>query len=178
MTIMKREHVKREDVKSGPRRWRLAVLLLITFHVARFTAHSAHAQPTQEDVFRSIQDNVGGKPADVRPLLMFGALGAAVVLLVVVVNQRRQRQVAAPPLNNAGRLAREVTRDLPLRAAELRQLKALAEQSRATDQPVSSPLTFLLCPSLLEKTVEAQPKPPSASQRKALAHLNRKLGQR
>lgn len=176
MKVMKREDVKREDARL---RWAVIAALFITFHVSRFNATSAQAQPTQEDVFRSIQDNVAGKPADTGPLLMVFALGAAVVLLVVVVNQRRQRRaVASPPLNNAGRLAKEVTRNLPLRAAEMRQLKALADQSRTTDEPVSSPLTFLLCPSLLEKAAEGQSKPASASQRKALAHLGRKLGQR
>ena len=163
-------------VVGTPRRPSGFWILATGFWLLTSSAPPALAQPTQEDVFRSIQDNVG-KPVDGGPILAVLAAAAGGIVLLAVISQRRQRQAAPRPLNHAGRLWKEVTRDLPLRPAEVRQLKLLAEQSRQDDTPVSSPLTLLLCPSLLEKAAaDSKRKRLPTANRKALAHLARKLG--
>lgn len=43
----------------------------------------------------------------------------------------------------------EVLKTLPLKRAEIRQLKTLAQEARPGAARVESPLTLLLCPSLL-----------------------------
>ncbi len=49
------------------------------------------------------------------------------------------------------KLLKEVLRNVPLKTAELKQIKLLAQDYRPekTDQRLQSPLTLLLCPSLL-----------------------------
>ncbi len=59
-------------------------------------------------------------------------------------------------------------RTVDLRPAEVKQLKMLAD-----DQNVSSPLTLLLCPSVLAKAVKAKP---GKVDRKIMIAVARKLG--
>jgi hypothetical protein len=51
---------------------------------------------------------------------------------------------------------KEVLRNVPLKGAEVRQIKALAPLARGPGRPdrVVSPLTLLLCPSLLAEAAK------------------------
>lgn len=111
-------------------------------------ADTAVAQPSQEEVLRSISENMdaqAGNPA--RMLALLCAAGALAIVLLVL-SQRRKREVAPRPLHHQGKLLREMARSINLKPAELKQLKVLADQ-----QGLDSPLTLLLCPSLLAKAL-------------------------
>ena len=108
------------------------------------------AAPSQEEVLRSISENVDAT-VDPTRVLAFLVLAAAVVLLLVVLGHYRKRQVVPKPLNHHGTLLKEVKKASGLRPAELKRLKALAERAGPGDQPLESPLTLLLCPSLMKR---------------------------
>jgi hypothetical protein len=110
--------------------------------------NSALAAPTQQEVFKSIQDNVGST-TDPKKFFAFLALIMGLMLLLAVLSKRKQRQVTPKTLNHQGKLLREILRQVDLRPAEVRQLKMLAEA-----QEVESPLTLLMCPSVLAKAVK------------------------
>jgi hypothetical protein len=145
--------VEREDLERAGKRGRAARrVILLTFHVFTFhaTTSLAMAQPTQEQVFKSIGDNVGQPVDSGRVVALLAGIAGAVALLVVV-GQWRTREKRPRGLNHHGRLMKEVLRNLPLKGAELKQVKALAQAGRpgSRDERVHSPLTLLLCPSLL-----------------------------
>ena len=87
------------------------------------------AAPTQNDVFKSIQDNVS-HPTDLNstPVILL-VLGGALVMALLVYFSRREQKVASAPttLNHPGKLAREVLKSVPLKPAEMKQLKLLAD---------------------------------------------------
>src|SRR5207248_4240018 len=116
--------------------------------VSCFCAPAALAKPTQEDVFKSIQDNVG---ESTDPKKLFGFLFGlvAVIIILSLVSSRRKRVVQPKVLNHQGKLLKEVLPSIDLKTAEVKQLKALAD-----DQKLISPLTLLLYPSLLAKSVK------------------------
>jgi hypothetical protein len=122
------------------------LLLFSSFilHPSSFTL----ATPTQDEVLKSISNNVG-ESVDPGKLLaaVFGV--AAFVILIALVSQRRKRIITPKPLNHPGKLLKEVSRSVSLKPAEVKQLKLLAE---AQD---SSPLLLLLCPSMLGKAVKS-----------------------
>lgn len=119
----------------------------------------AHAEPTQEEVLRSIGRNVSQPVDSGRTLGVLAAIAGTVVLLVIV-GQRRGRGPAGPKVvHHHGKLLKEVLRSVPLKPAEVKQLKILAEQSRATGdggEPIQSPLTLVLCPSVLAKAAQTK----------------------
>jgi hypothetical protein len=121
------------------------------------------AQPTQEEVFKSIGDNVN-RPVDSKRILAVAAGIAGVVVLLVVVGQWRKRETTSRALNHHGKLMKEVLRNVSLKGAEVKQLKVLAQdlRPRGTDQRIESPLVLLLCPTLLGE---------AAKQNKAKADL-------
>ena len=122
-----------------------------------------------DDVFKSTQDQMNAGPDSNRLLgLLLGMV--AIVLLLIVVHYRRQREVRPRATNHRGKLLREVLKQLPLRSAEVKQLKALAEQENCT-----SPLVLLLCPSVLTKGLQ---KRGAKANRKVLARMATKLGAR
>ena len=179
---MKHEDVKREGITGGGflrRRCSIAIALL-TFHV--FTLDlltrppSAFAEPpTQEDVFRSIGQNVSETPDSGRALGVLAAIAGGIVLLVVV-GQRRGRDAAPKPLHSHPKLMKEVLRTVPLKPAEVKQLKLLLQESRArggNEAAAESPLTLVLCPSVLLKAAQARSDKVNA---KVVAGLARKLG--
>jgi hypothetical protein len=141
--------------------------------------HSAFssAAPTQEDVLRSISQNVsessgGGK------LLAVVAGGVGIVLLLAVLQQRQQREARPKSVQHPGKLLKEVMKTVPLKPAELKQLKLLVERKRGDEEEpgqvsVENPLTLILCPSVL---VRAMRNPPAKVDRKVIAQLARKLG--
>jgi len=174
---VKCEGVKREDVKrDAVARVLHALAVLVTFHISLIST-PASAAPTQEDVLRSISQNVnessgGGK------LLAVVAAGVALVLLLAVLQQRQQREARPKSVQHPGKLLKEIMKTVPLKPAELKQLKLLVERKRddaegAGELQVESPLTLILCPSVL---VRAMRNPPAKLDRKVIAQLARKLG--
>lgn len=113
-------------------------------------ASLARATPTQDEVFQSIHDNVG-PTFDLARALPYLVTAVAAVVLVVVVHQYRQRPARRKNLNRPNRLLRHVRRSLHLGSAEIKQLKLLAQE-----QELSSPLTLLLCPSVLAKSLRSR----------------------
>jgi hypothetical protein len=150
---------------------------VFTFHVSRFIPHVlrstyhaafpilvlllscavASAKPTQQDVFKSIQDNVNeSSDAGVKPILLICA-GAGVLGLLALFGRRQTRQATPKPLNHPGKLLKEIMKAVPLKPAELKQLKVVVEESAAgSGEPMQSPLVLVLCPSVLAKVVQAR----------------------
>jgi hypothetical protein len=125
------------------------------------------ATPTQEEFLKSIQDNVS-QSTDPRKVLAFLVGAAAVVILLAVFSQWRKREVAPRVLNHQGKLMKELSSSIDLKTAEIKQLKSLAE-----DQDVISPLTLMLCPSLLAKAVKDSP---GKVDRATVLQIARKIG--
>jgi hypothetical protein len=152
----------------------LAIALAISLHAFTFPAS---AQLTREDVFRSIQTNVGGEQSGGSGkgfLLLLGA--AAGLMIVMLIGSRMGRRQATPRgLDHPGKLLREVMKSVPLKANEMKQLKMLAEESRqgSSSDGVQSPLTFLLCPSVLGRTIKNHP---AKIDRVVLTQIVRKMG--
>src|SRR5688572_25068593 len=85
----------------------------------------ARAEPTQEEVFRSIGETVD-KPLDSGRVLAVIAGIAGVIVLLAVVSGRRQRDAAAPrALHHHGKLLKEITGSVSLKNAELKQLRTI-----------------------------------------------------
>jgi hypothetical protein len=138
------------------------------------SATTVAGAPTQNDVFKSIQDNVSHQTdLNSTPVILL-ALGGALVLAVLVYFSRREKKVAAAPttLNHPGKLAKEVFKTVPLKPAELKQLKLLADALGSETGEALDPLTLLLCPSLLAKGVQANP---ARLDRKAVAQVVRRM---
>ena len=153
----------------GPARASVFCLLSSVFLVSL----PLHAAPTQDDVFKKIQQSVGEREeVDMRPVLWLAGGGGAVALLLYLLSQKRQKVAAPKSLNNGGKLLREVMKEVPLSAAELRQLKLLADSVQQQTGEPATPLTLLLCPSLLAKGLQA--KPPRLD-RAAIAQVVRKM---
>src|SRR4051812_31734812 len=118
-----------------------------------------------EDVFKSTKENMTQEAGPERLFAL--ALGAiAIVVLLIILANRRKADMIPRPVNNQNRLIREVLKAVPLKDAELQQLKKLAEE-----QSCSSPLVMLMCPSLIAKALQTK----TPEQRKALAPMIKKL---
>ena len=151
---MGREDVKQENAstwRAGAARVALSLIVLM----AALLVAPAAAQPTQEEVFKSIGDNVN-EPVDSGRVLGVIAGIAGVVVLVAVVGQWRGRDGAPKALHHHGKLVKEVLRALPLKGAEVKQLKAVAQDvlPKAGGDAPESPITLLLCPSLLARATQ------------------------
>jgi hypothetical protein len=112
---------------------------------------STASAATQEDVLKSISENVGGK-SDPMPLFWGVAAIVTVSVLLSIFNRRMQRVASPKALNNPGKLLKQLVADIHLRPAELKQLKTLADMEH-----LEYSLTLLLCPSLLSKTIKENP---------------------
>ena len=64
-------------------------------------------------------------------------------------SDRRKREAAPKALNHQGKLLKELAAAISLRQPELKQLKMLADE-----QNVLSPMTLILCPSVLATAVK------------------------
>jgi hypothetical protein len=111
----------------------------------------AHAQPKLEDVFKSTHENFG-KEAEPGMFLAWFCVASGLILILILLHRRYQRQATPKVVNHQGKLNRALQKQIALKNAEVRQLKALAE-----GQPVQNPLTLLLCPSLLAKAAREKP---------------------
>lgn len=149
----------------------LIVLLLATG--AWLPASPSAAQPTQEEVFRSIGQNVS-EPVDSRRVLaVVAGVGGVIALLVVLAHSKRR--VGRPKtLNHQGKLLKEVLRSVSIKPAELKQLKSLAQEAQSRDENgPDGPLTLLLCPSVLAREAQRNPR---TLNRKVLGGLLKRMG--
>ena len=161
----------------------MGLLAAFLLHSTFIVQHPAFLPPladaTQEEVLRSIGKNVSESGDSGRVLGVLAGVAGVIVLMVVVGQRRGGAAGAGPkPLHSHARLMKEVLRTVPLKPAELKQLKLLLQESRARggDGPIpESPLTLVLCPSVLLKTAQARSEKVN---RKVVAGLARKLGER
>jgi hypothetical protein len=147
--------------------WPRVLLLSSILHPlsSLFCASVHAADQRQEEVFRSIQNSVrsGGdmNGGGMILLLLVGGIG----LLVLLASLRKRAGGATVtgggvyggvtrPINHSGKLLREVRKQVGIGSAEMKQLKLLADALATPDEPAPSPLTLLLCPSVLAKAVE------------------------
>lgn len=149
------------------RAWKVRLSSILYLLSSLLICSSALAAATQEEVFKSIQDNVGSS-TDPKKFFAFLAGVAGLIILLAVLSNRKKREITPNVLNHQGKLLKEIMRKVDLRPAELRQLKLLAES-----QKVTSPLTLLLCPSVLAKAVKERG---GKVDRKLVLSLARKLG--
>ena len=126
----------------------LAVLLATLAAVAPARAGNP---PTQEDEFKSISSSVD-QPADGRKVLAAMVAIAAVMVLLVVFGKRQKRAALPQKMNHPGKLLKELMKTAGLTRSQAKALKARADQMAAQGQPLDSPITLLLCPSLSEKS--------------------------
>jgi hypothetical protein len=122
----------------------------VIFAVICVLCCGAAGTPTQEEVFRSFQENMVEKTDGTRVIAVVFLAAATVVVLLLVAN-RHKRQVTPKVLNHPGKLLKEVGKGVALKGSEVKRLKVLAEQCQC-----SSPLTLLLCPSLLERAMKGK----------------------
>ena len=150
------------------------ITLLAAGALVMLATSFSHAGPTQNDVFKSIQDSVGERhEGSSVPVILLALCGVLVLVLLVYMSRREQKKVSAPEaLNHSGKLAREVVKEVNLKPNELRQLKTLADSIGDQVGETPDPLALLLCPSLLAKGVNANP---SKMDKKVVAQVVRRL---
>ena len=127
-------------------------ILIFTFAICHLP-FAASAAPTQEEVFKSISNNLGPSVDGTKVFAVFLAVGGAAILLAVL--SKRQKRAALPQqLNHQGKLMRELIKTAGLTRSEAKTLALLVEQLEASGQPLRNPLTLLLCPSLTRRPPE------------------------
>ncbi len=136
---------------------------------------TVHATPSQSEVFKSIQESVSRSSDDSSgSAVPWICAGVAVVLVLALISRRQTLQAAPKPLNSPGRLLKEVMKSVPLNPRELKQVKLVAEGTKVgDDQPVTSPLVLLLCPSIIAKAAEDRS---TRADRRTLVQVLKKLG--
>jgi hypothetical protein len=159
----------------------------LLFAAAMLWLDSIGRGATQEEFFKSVQQSVGNGPAGgngeitARGFAMFlGILGLVVAVLVLAQKLHRRfasrkptassrsRPLSKPTnINQPRKLAKEMAKAAGLSGDELRQLKAVAEQHGH-----ASPLTLLICPSLL---IDAARKPETNADKAVLARVARRV---
>jgi hypothetical protein len=165
-------HSTYHSALGSRKRSMLLLAALYALLLGLYLCSTASAKPTQQDVFRSIEDNVGESNESSGKILLFIGAGIGLVILLAVFSRRQRQQESPKPLNNPGKLTRKLCSVLSLRKQELKQLKLVAEQTTTgDDQPLTSPLVLLLCPSVMVKAVQAKS---SKLDCKALAQLIRR----
>jgi hypothetical protein len=135
---------------------RLTVALPLWFAVI-FPASIARATPTQDQVFQSIQNNLGPS-VDGAKLLAVLAAGVGVAIVLVVFSKRERREALPRSLNHKGKLMRELVKTAGLKHSQAKALQALAHDLQASGVEVNNPITLLLCPSLTSKPPEKSDK--------------------
>ena len=75
----------------------------------------------------------------------------------MLLHQRFKRQASPKAIHHPAKLTKELAQAVALKPAEIKQLKTLADQIQAQHGiTIQSPLTLLLCPSLLAKAMKEQ----------------------
>ncbi|HSI32267.1 MAG: hypothetical protein ACAI43_21020 [Phycisphaerae bacterium] len=124
------------------------------------------SQTRQEDVFRSISENVGGS-SDPTTFYYLLAGAAGLVVLLALISARKKRAARPRAVNHQGRLMKEILRRVPLKKSEVKHLRTVAGE-----QGCASPLTLILCPSVLAKGLSEK----SRADRKVIMNVARKMG--
>jgi len=106
----------------------------------------------QEDVFKSISDNVG-RTTDPKVFYVVGLLAVGLVLLLVAVNSYKKKRSSPKAVNHQGKLIKEILKSVPLKGGEVKHLRTMA-----SEQQCVSPLTLVLCPSLLARGMNTKGK--------------------
>jgi hypothetical protein len=141
------------------------------------------ATPSANEVFKSIQKNVGGQAEDEtgggKGLAIVLAGAAGLILVMLAGSKIRARRATPQAMHHPGKLMRELLKAVPLKPKEVKQLKLLADASRrrqaegASEAGVEHPLTLILCPSVLARTLKDRP---ANVDRAVIAGLIRKMG--
>jgi hypothetical protein len=142
-------------------------ILAVVCLLAVMIASTLQAAPTQEDVFKSISDNMSQKQDSGQFVAVLAAIAGAAVLIAVI-SKHRQRDNRPKALNHQGKLLKEVLRTTTLRPGEARLLKSLGES-----QSLDNGLVLILCPSVLEKALREKK---GKMERKVAVQLARKVG--
>jgi hypothetical protein len=150
------------------------ILIAIGLIWVSLFASPAMAKPTQQDVFKSIQDNVGQTDDSSMRALPWVCGGIAVIILLAVVAKRQKNQAVPKTLNNPGKLIKEVMKVIPLKPREVKQLRIVSDQTHTDDgESLTNPLVLLLCPSVLIKTVNERS---TRADRQTLIAVLKKMG--
>lgn len=155
---------------SSANRWLFAIIAFLSI---AFSTPALHAAPSQEDVFKSIQESMD-KPQDFdyRPVFMLAGGGGGVVLLLLIFSRRQKAGRSPQTLNSPAKLMKEVLREISLNSGEVKQLKMMAAAVESTTAQETNPLVLLLCPSIMAKGLH---RAGSKVDRKAVAAIVRKL---
>ena len=161
------------DVHPGLRcrRWLGLIAAAVVF--LAWNATAARADPSQADVFRSIQSSVGNRDSvsGTSVVATLAVVGAVVIVAVVWTHRQNRRafvnggwgsatsgaigggggrsRQASDPTNNPKKLIKELMNEAGLTRAQVRQLEALNDRLAADDRSVQHLATLLLCPSLI-----------------------------
>jgi hypothetical protein len=155
----------------------------LLFAAALLLLDSIGRGATQEEFFKSLQNSVNNTGPEAggitgRGFAMFlGVVGLIVAILVLVQKVKARtagaakgspRPVSKPTnINQPRKLLKEIGKAAGLSGDEMRQLKAVADQ-----RGYASPLTLLMCPSLL---IEAAQQDDTTADKTVLARLARKV---
>lgn len=151
-----------------------AMIFLAGALIALVVASSAIAKPTQQDVFKSIQDNVGQADESQMRAVPWVCGGIGLIIVLAIFGKRQSRQASPKAVNSPGRLIKEMMKAIPLKPRELKQLKIVAEQTEMDDGgTVENPLVLLLCPSVVIKSVNERN---ARIDRKTLVGMLKKMG--
>lgn len=153
----------------------------VLFIAAMLLLDSIGRGATQEEFFKSVQNSVNntgpeGGGVTARGFAMFlGVIG--LIVAVTILAQKIQRRRASLPaaralskptsVNQPRKLMKEIAKAAGLSSDELRSLKAVADHYGH-----ASPLTLLLCPSLL---IDAAQKDETSADKAVLARIARKV---
>jgi hypothetical protein len=111
---------------------------------------------SQQDVFKSIENNVDS-PIDARLFLALLLCAASAVLFLAYISRRRKMRLVAAAENHPGHLLKEISKKIDLEPADLKRLKAMQLRARnELGMEVQSPLTLMLCPSVLGKVMKSK----------------------
>ncbi|HEX4124618.1 MAG TPA: hypothetical protein VHY37_07810 [Tepidisphaeraceae bacterium] len=133
----------------------------------------ALATASPQDISKSFENSFNQK-TDPRWMIFWMAAAAVGLMVLALLGMRNQRGAAPKALNHQGKLLREIRRHVAIKSTELKQLKLMVEQVKTPDgKPLVSPITLLLCPSLLVKSLP--PKSGSRINRRVLGGLVRRL---
>jgi len=151
-----------------------SIPILLTFAAMLLSASTrVLAAPSQQDVFKSIQDSMGSdKEVDSTPIYLLVAGGIATLVIMTLVGRRQNKSDTPEAFNHPGKLMKEVLRDIPLKSAEVKQLKLLAGAVEEQTGDETSPLILLLCPSLMARGLKGDR---GKVDRKLVAQMVRRL---
>ena len=127
-------------------------------------------------MFRSISEDSSRPQAGGNATALLLCTAGGLILLLLLGTRAGRRAAAPQPLNHPRKLIREVLKAVPLRRAELKQLRLLADAAGsgpgAGGGAVQSPLTLLLCPSVLARALKNGP---AKVDRAVIARIVRKM---